>query len=261
MIEIWHWEPNTFFLKPLIALHEKQARFTSRYFDASGFEQLARGFPANLESTLHLEREGPVLVDGQTVISSSFFMLEYIAEAVPGPDLRPRGAYEHYRAQALAQFVALTLAPLVCALGCARYLAPELAKRDQRALKASIESIQPQERRDAWAAVVNGTYDNAFLAAIRERLKPALHRFEAALTGSQWLAGADYSIADIDAFAMINPLRDLAPDVVSEPATPRILDFLSHMRERPAVKAALAMSKTGNPQHAFVPGPEASRWG
>ena len=29
-LELYHWEPNTYFLKPLIALEEKAAQFTSR---------------------------------------------------------------------------------------------------------------------------------------------------------------------------------------------------------------------------------------
>ncbi len=33
------------------------------------------------------------------------------------------------------------------------------------------------------------------------------------------------------------------------------------MSERPAVKKALAMSKTGKPDEAFAPGPEHARWG
>ena len=46
MLELYHWEPNTFYLKPLIALKEKQAAFTSRYFDPTRFEQFAPAFPA-----------------------------------------------------------------------------------------------------------------------------------------------------------------------------------------------------------------------
>ncbi len=46
MLELYHWEPNTFFLKPLIALKEKQAAFTSRYFDPTRFEQFAPGISA-----------------------------------------------------------------------------------------------------------------------------------------------------------------------------------------------------------------------
>ena len=103
MLELYHWEPNTYYLKPLIALKEKQVAFNSRYFDATRFEQFRPGFPSNTESNLHLEREGPVLVHDDTIISSSFFMLEYIADAFPGLDLqhaRRRLCHDQHRAVA-----------------------------------------------------------------------------------------------------------------------------------------------------------------
>ena len=89
MLELYHWEPNGFYLKPLIALEEKGATFTSRWFDPTSFEQTVDGFPSSVESRLTLEREGPLLVADGEVISSTFFMLEYIAESVPGPALMP----------------------------------------------------------------------------------------------------------------------------------------------------------------------------
>jgi len=261
MLELYHWEPNTFFLKPLIALKEKEAEFTSRYFDPTKFEQFAPSFPQNVESRLHLEREGPVLVSGSATISSSFFLLEYIAESVPGAVLNPGGAWEHYQGRAWGQFLGLSLGAGVSALGCARYLAPVLRGRDQKELKARVEQIEPQERRAAWAAVIDGAYDEKALAAIRHRLEFPVKRVEGALGKGPWLAGREYSIADIDAFAMLIVLPDLAPDLVNEQATPRIVDFVHRMRERRAVRDALAMSRTGKPQQAFVPGAEPSRWG
>jgi hypothetical protein len=39
------------------------------------------------------------------------------------------------------------------------------------------------------------------------------------------------------------------------------MGFLERMHTRPAVRAALALSRTGRPAEAFVPGAEASRWG
>jgi glutathione S-transferase len=261
MLELHHWEPNTYSLKPLIALQEKQADFKSRYFDPTHFEQFAPDFPRNRETELHLDREGPVLVHDGAIISSSFFMLQYIAEAVPGAGLSPAGAMELYRSLAWGQIMALQVAPAVNTLGCAKYLAPDLkAKHDAQFLSARIESIEPQERRAIWAAVLNET-DEKSLQAARERLQPLMRRLDSALAQTPWLAGADYSIADIDAFAMIHTLPRLAPDVVNSTSTPRILEFIDRMNERPAVRAALAMSKTGKPHEAFVPGAEASRWG
>ncbi len=261
MLELYHFEPNIYYLKPLVALEEARAPFTSRYFDPTSFEQHSPGFPQNVESGLHLEREGPILVDGVTVLSSSFFILEYIAEAFPAANLLPGGAYEHYRARAWGQFVALQLAPGVCALGCARYLAPRLESRDPGQLKARIERIEPQERRAAWMAVIDGTYDQKTLASVREQLAMPVKRLEEALGRAAWLAGSNYSVADIDAFAMLAPLPALVPELVSERATPRIAQFLGRMRERPAVQRALAFAKTPRPEEAFVPGAEPSRWG
>jgi len=261
MIELYHWEPNIYYLKPLIALKEVRAPFTSRYFDPTSFEQCSASFPQSTESALNLEREGPLLIDGVTVLSGSFFILEYIAEAFPAASLYPADPYERYRARSWGQLVALQLAPAVCALGCARYLAPALASRDAQQLEARMARIEPLERRAAWTAVLDGSYDEKTLAALRERLQMPIKRFEDALGKSAWLAGAQYSLADIDAFAMLSPLTELAPQIVNAAVTPRITRFLERMRERPAVQQALTLARTPQPQHAFVPGAEPSRWG
>lgn len=261
MLELHHWEPNTVFLKPLIALAEQGTEFASRYFDAARFEQFAPEFPRNTESRLGLEHEGPVLVDGETIVSHSFFMLEYIAEAFPGAALHPNDAYERYRVRAWGQYLGQRLAPGVAALGCARYLAPELATRDPDAVRAQIAGIEPIERRRAWEAVVDGVSDAAALDEVRRGLEGPVARIEATLAEEPWLAGPDFTIADIDAYALLAALPNLAPTVVNPVETPRVSAFLERVRARAAVERALSFSRTGAPHTAFVPGPEPSRWG
>jgi glutathione S-transferase len=259
-LELYHWEPNTYFLKPLIALAEKEAVFVSRWFDPTRFEQFAPDFPRNTESGLQLEREGPILAHGEAVISSSFFMLEYIAESLPGPPLLPGDPFARYRARSSAQFLG-GLGADVSVLGCAKYLAPVLNTQQPQGLRVRLESVEPVERRNSWLAVLDGTYDETVLAKTRERLKFPLGRLEQTLSSSSWLAGPEYSIADIDAFALLRSLPTLAPELVNERQTPRIADFLGRMHERKAVKQALAVSRSGKPHEAFVPGVEPSRWG
>jgi glutathione S-transferase/GST-like protein len=259
-LELYHWEPNTYFLKPLIALAEKGAAFTSHWFDPTRLEQFAPGFPRDTQSELQLEREGPILVHGDTVISSSFFMLEYIAEALPGVDLTPGDAFAHYRARASGQFL-VALGADISLLGCMKYLAPVLQAQDPQNLKSRLGAIEPQERRNSWLALLDGTYDEGLLGKTRERLQFPLRRLEQTLGGSKWLAGADYSIADIDAFALLRSLPTLVPEVVNEREMPRVMEFLARMNERQAVKQALGMSRSGKPHEAFVPGAEPSRWG
>jgi len=86
-------------------------------------------------------------------------------------------------------------------------------------------------------------------------------RVESQLAQGPWLAGPNYSIADIDAFAMLRAIPDLAPEIVNAAATPRIVEYLARIEARPAVRVALATSRSGRPHEHFVPGVEPSRWG
>ena len=261
MLELYHSEPNTFFLKPLIALHEKRAVFQSHWFDSDALEQFSLGFSGDVEAHLHLEREGPLLLHEGTLISNSFFMLEYIAEALPGEALMPEDAFDRYRAHASGQFLGAQLGSLVPILGCVKYLVPRLLARDHARLDAVLSEVGPLERRHAWTALLDGTYTPQILATARERLKFPVARVESQLALGSWLAGPRYSIADIDAFAMLRVIPDLAPEVVNSSATPRIIEYLERIAARPAVRAALAMSRSGTPERHFVPGVEPSRWG
>ncbi|HEY2146012.1 MAG TPA: glutathione S-transferase family protein [Steroidobacteraceae bacterium] len=261
MLELYTSEPNTFFLKPLIALEEKKSAFSMRYFDAGALQQFEASFPKDLESSLQLEREGPLLVHDGVMISSSFFMLEYISEGLPGASLMPSNAYDAYRARAWGQFLGANLGSVVPVLGCAKYLAPQLARTDRAQLEQRIAAIEPAERRVGWLALLDGTYSEAYLESVRERASMPIARVEAWLGRAPWLAGSAYSIADIDAFAMLSVLPDLAPAKVNAIATPHIVEYLARIAAREPVRAALATSRTGHPERQFVPGVEAARWG
>jgi GSH-dependent disulfide-bond oxidoreductase len=153
------------------------------------------------------------------------------------------------------------LGSIVPVLGCAKYLAPQIALLDRAQLKRQIEAIEPVERRVGWLALLNGSYSEAFLESVRERLSMPIARIETALGSAPWLAGPDFSIADIDAYAMLWVLPDLAPALVNNSATPRIADYLKRIGARESVRAAQSTSRTGHPERHFVPGVEAARWG
>jgi GST-like protein len=260
MLELHHWEPNVHFLKPLVALAEKQVEFVSRWFDPTRFEQLMPGFPCNTETELNPECEGPVLVDDGAIISHSCFMLEYIADELPGPSLLPEDSHARYLSRAWSQVLGASIGPVVSTLGCARYLAPLLREWDMSQLHATIARLQLEERRARWLTVA-ASYSEKDLETLRERLRAPVKRVDDALGRSTWLAGAEYSIADIDAFALLDPLVDLAPEIVNERAAPRVCEFLHRMHDRAAVRTALSRSRSGSPRTAFVPGVESSRWG
>jgi glutathione S-transferase len=247
VITLYHAEPNLYSLKPLIALEEKGVAYERKPIGQVPLERAVPGYPAQMEHRINIEREGPVLINGGTMVTGSFFLLEYIAEKEGGVPLLPDDALGRYEVQGIGQTVANLIAPFVSALAVARYPVP--------ALEDGAE-IEPIERRESWAAASCGGTGEG----LADRLRPTLAKLEARLAASDWLVGS-YSIADIDAFAMIRNLPDLAPGQIDGADTPRLADFVARMEKRPAVQRALAMGWGRDAARTFLPGPEISRWG
>ncbi len=239
MTILYHAAPRLFSLKALIALEEKGVPFEARAVDGRPLDLAIPGYPPTVDQRLNLEFEGPVLVEGDDVIVSSFFLLEYVAERYAGPALLPGDPLGRYAAQGIGQLVAGSVAPFVSGLALAAAPLPETD---------GVAALEPAERRAAWAEPPD-------TAGYADKLRPTIARLEALLTGAWFLP--DYSIADIDVFAMLRDLPTLAPGLIGAD-TPRLAALLARMEERPAVRRALAYTSAGP---AYLAGPEPSRWG
>src|SRR5262245_53597448 len=262
MLELYHWEPNGSWLKPLIALHEKGLAFRSRYVDVLALEQYQPGFlAASRETELNQEGEGPVLVHDGRQITESLFMIEYLEDAFPDVPLRPGDPLSHARILAWARFINEVFMPAVNTLGCHLYLAPQFKGRDVTALEPMLARIPMKHVQDGWRLAFTDAYSADLLQDSERKVKLSVQRIEDALRQSPWLVGSSYSLADIDAFSISHALTTLTPGVVNKSATPRTIDWLDRIRARPAVRAALDTSRTGKPERAFAPGLEHSRWG
>lgn len=257
-IELYHGEPNMFSLKPLIVLHEKGIAFTGRYTDFGSLEHLPAAIAGHMEVQHNPELDGPILVADGRPMTESMFICLYLDEAYPQKPLRPSDAHGRWRILMWARFVNEVLEPAVSTLGAHRYLAAALAQ-NRHDITERIEELPTKEQRDAWTAALNAKYSDDLLEDSRRKIDRGVKKIGAALVEADWLAGANYSLADIDAYAILSPVRDLAPDLLND--APRTQAWLKRIDERPAVQAALATSRTGKPREVFTPGPEHSRWG
>jgi GSH-dependent disulfide-bond oxidoreductase len=262
MLELYHWEPNGSWLKPLIALHEKGLTFRGRYVDVLSFEQHRPGFlEAGPEARLNLEGEGPILLHDGRQITESLFIIEYLEDAFPDTALRPREPLAHARILGWARFINEVFMPGVNTLGCQAYLAPQFIGRDLTPIEPLLAGMPMAYLQEGWRRALTNRYSDELVADSRRKVALGVARLEDALSTSQWLVGSTYSLADIDAFAICNSLTTLTPDLVNETATPRLVGWLKRVRARAAVQAALSVSRSGKPEQAFAPGPEHSRWG
>jgi glutathione S-transferase len=263
LLTLYHWEPNTFSLKPLIVLHEKGLDFEDHYVDWTSFEQLGPGGPKlNLEAQNNPEQEGPILLHDGAVFCESFFMMEYLEDEFPTVRLKPHTPYGDWQVQVWGRFNGERVAPAVSTLGCHKYLVPLLKEKRINSADQVLERMGTQERRAAWAEAIADSYSEELLQDSRRRAGLLVERIEKALDGGRhWLVQDTYTLADIDAFAFANALPKLVPEACSPGVSPNTMAWLERMHERPAVQKALAHSRTGLPDEAFAPGPEHARWG
>lgn len=259
MIELYHGEPNMFSLKPLIALHEKGLPFTSRYFEASTFEHAQLLCQGQAEVRYNPEGEGPILVDHDLPMTESLFILLYLEDAYPDKPLHGNDPESRWRILMWARFLNEVTAPAISMLGCHKYLVEQLKGRSRQDLESAIVALPSKEQQHGWRTALYNSYTEEQLADSRRKIEMSVKKIEAALQGNSWLAGADFSIADIDAFSLLRPIAKNFPEFLT--AAPRTGAWLERIEARPSVQSALATSKTGKPETSFTPGPEHSRWG
>ncbi len=255
MLELYHWEPNAACARVMIALTEKGVDFQSRYVDLLDFEQHA---PAFLE--LNETGQTPVLVQGGEAFTESSFICEYVDEAFPGAPLMPKAPYDRWKARTWQKYVDDHLAAAVGTLAWYALGSKALNSRDRASVEAAVARIPSRPRQDVWRLAIQG-YGDEQLAKDRGRIETTVALLEAELAAADWLAGPAFSLGDIAMFAYVNYLPRVTPDLVSADKAPRTMAWLQRVAARPAVKAALAMSRTGDPFGAAAPGPEHIRWG
>jgi glutathione S-transferase len=244
MLELFHWEPNAASARVLIALKEKAVDFESRFVDLLAFEQHRPEFLALNESG-----QVPVLVRDGEAFTDSSYICEYLDEAFPEHSLMPEAPLDRWEARAWQKYVDDHLAQAVSELAWNAY-----RPRGQKA----PEGAPTRERKHAWEEAVAG-YSDQQIAQAKERIGLAIAKVEERLAASDWLAGDAFSLADIAVFAYAHYLPKLLPDVIGQ--SPRTDAWLRRVADRPAVKEALAMTRSGAPFATAAPGPERVRWG
>jgi glutathione S-transferase len=139
-------------------------------------------------------------------------------------------------------------------------MAPLMKQRDLTEIAARV-SLLPPDRQVVVNAALSASCSDDQLARGRTSLRVAVTRLEDTLCESPWLAGDDYSLADIALFPMAMSLQALMPTAVTGSATPHLVRWLQTIRDREPVRAALSAARTPDPSHVFAPGPELARWG
>ncbi len=238
-VELFHWEPNANSGKPMLTLAEKGVSYTSHYLDLLNFDQHKPEYlKINPQGTI------PAMLHNGKVLTESTAIMEYVDEAFDGPSLMPASAVDRWRVRWWMKFIDQWLAPSVSMMGWNWFVGPSVRDRDPQELEAAIERIPLPERRVAWRKAIYGQFSEQELAASQHRVEIGITMLEAALTKHQWLGSDEYSLADINGFNLGFALPMSQAALANDEKTPRLMEWLRKIYERPATQETWAKGRT-----------------
>jgi GSH-dependent disulfide-bond oxidoreductase len=239
MLTLYHWEPNANSGKPMLALAEKGVEYRSHYLDLLKFDQHQPDY-------LRINPDGtiPALVHGARVLTESTPMMEYIDEQFAGPPLRPRQPRELWRMRWWMRYFDAYFAPSLSMIGWSIFVGPAARQRDPQELRAAIDRIPLESRRVAWRKALFNEFTAEELTESRRRVSFAIGVLEKHLTEHTWIAGETYSLGDINGFNLGYALPLSQPERCNDEQTPRIMEWLRKIYERPAARQTWAKGRT-----------------
>lgn len=238
MLELYHCDPNANSGKPMMTLKEKGVEFVSHYVNLPRFEQHR---PEYLK--VNPKGQAPTLVHDGVVITESTLMCEYIDEMFDGPPLRPATPRERWRMRVWNKYMDEEFGPALSMIAWSRFLGPMYRSHDPADIETLIARIPTEERRRSWRTAIFDLFPSGALDESLGRLQEGAKRLEAHLSRRAWLAGDDFSLADIIAFNMAGGMPVLFGALMNAELTPHCMGWLDRVRSRPAIQAALAMDR------------------
>jgi glutathione S-transferase len=234
-IKYYHAEPAANSLKSMIPLLEKGIEFQSVYVDLHKFEQHSEWFVA-----VNPEGQVPVLDHDGHIITHTTVINEYLEDVFPAIPLRPRDAVGAARMRYWNKFVDEQVMNYTSMHGWHRMVGVIARNIEMGEFEKLMERIPLPDQRKKWMTARSG-FSEKDLAYAVEKVVYAIDKVEKQLTQTAWLAGDDYTLADINFYAMCGMMVDrMFPELSVTKRCPRMVDWRERMNARPAVARALA---------------------
>jgi glutathione S-transferase len=238
VLQLYHYEPSANSMKPLLCLAEKGIDYESHYVDLHNFEQHAADFVR-----INPNGQVPVLVHDGAIISESTVINEYLEDVFPAVRLRPGDPVARAKMRIWSKFVDEYFCPALSKIGWSKLIPGIAARLKSGELEEALKKVPLEEQRQKWLSAATESWTGEELADCRRKVKESVRRMESILESSPWLAGDEYSLADINTYSMVVSTQRLVPEVMEKEVSPLTVDWLARMNARPAVQAALATSR------------------
>ena len=235
MLTLYCFGPGANSLKPLLALNEKGLDFTPRYLDPSRFEHHEDWY-----KEINPNAQVPALDHDGRIITESTVICEYLEDVFTDtPPLRPADPYLRAQMRVWTKWVDEYFCWCVSTIGWERMVSRMARAVSEEEFERLVDRIPLKEQQVKWRNARNG-FDPKVLQEEMRKIDYSIKKLESRLKDHKWLAGDEYTLADICNFAIAHAMDKGFPEFVNEKATPGIMDWLSRIHERPACRAMFA---------------------
>ena len=192
MLALYHNDMSLCAQKVRVCLAEKKLEWESRHLKLRAGDHQQPWY-----RKLNRRAVVPTLVDGDKVIPESNIILEYLDESFPEPALAPKDPYGRAKMRLWTKQLDEDIhdaSAAVMSFGIAfrqQYL--DRGEAGMKMLEEIPNMFKRERRRDV---IEKGTGSQHFIIAVR-RMVLLLDEMEEALAQHQWLAGDQYTLADV----------------------------------------------------------------
>jgi glutathione S-transferase len=243
---LYHGMASTCSKKVRMCLYEKDVPFESHLLDLQKFEQ-------HTPEYLAINPNGvvPTLVHkGKPVIESSV-IIDYIDDVFSQNPLKPADPYERAQMRLWLKYSDDVAYKAV--------YAPTWQKLRHRAeeglaggkLSETLSGIPTAERRDRWEKMAKGGFTDQEIQSAYDLMQTCLERAGTQLRKTAWLAGNQFSLADIAMLPFIDRISNLRPEFLEGPEHAALRDWLARAKQRPSFGKAFAFKD--DPRAAELP--------
>ncbi|MEJ0043923.1 MAG: glutathione S-transferase family protein [Rhizomicrobium sp.] len=250
MLTLYSFGPGANSLKPMLALYEKGLPFTPRFLNPAVFEHHEDWF-----KKINPRGQVPALDPRRQDHHESTVICEYLEDVFPNDrPLRPKDPYIVAQMRVWTKWVDEYFCWCVSTIGWERMVSGMARAPLRRGIRGEgrAHSRSPNSRPNG-ATPAPASPRKCW----RRRCARSASRsrgWKNALSESPWLAGPDYTLADICNFAIANAWSAASPDIVNPKATPHLMDWLARINARPAVKEMFAKAQ----RETLAPPPKAA---
>jgi glutathione S-transferase len=236
MLTLYSFGPGANSMKPLLALFEKGIEFTYRFLNPAKFEHHEEWF-----KQINPRGQVPALDHDGRIITESTVICEYLEDAFPdcSVKLRPADPYDIAQMRVWTKWVDEYFCWCVSTIGWERRIGPLARALSDEEFEEKVRRIPIPEQQVKWRNARKG-FPKEVLDEEMRKVTASVRRLEERLAQSEWLAGSEYTLADVCNFAIANGMENGYAEIVNRQDTPHLVDWIERINARPAAREMFA---------------------